>query len=549
MSGKFLRASNAITPPSIISNTTLRRKRLPLCTSHSIYRYFGPVRKARNAGKHFVTETNDVQNDAEPTTVFKGLNIHKVKSGEDWSWLSPLKKEHTTLTVTEKAAFDAIIKRIKPPSTEQRTSDHRDEEVALEGLGESLSLTENLENLFNGVIKTVEKQKKATETSKPSEPPRVEVTLHRDPYLRSFPTSHKKTRAEVLNRPSTTLDLEIDLEHGPEDRSLEAPDEEFPRVSELLAEAQTDVELWQILEEEVFARMKEFLVYLQVEEDTEIPPVSPKTKRKPSQTSLEEFESAVLLPTSEPPPINSLPLLQANYAAHLLTAARIFRMKFPCSTFTTTLLPAIKALGPISYVLGATTELYNELLFIRWVHWRDLHGCADLLEEMLSRSVDTNLYTVAVFQHARMNRRMARNSWLKQAGKDGTEAAVVSGRNAANRSKRNAPRISEVSSAWWSLQGVKSGWARWKNAHHEAASRWQDERQRLAEERERQQLEEDEHRADTEELNDEVAEPGEITTTDGETAAPDLTTGDDEDVEPDVLIVESHESIEPQQTA
>lgn len=60
-------------------------------------------------------------------------------------------------------------------------------------------------------------------------------------------------------------------------------------------------------------------------------------------------------------------------------------------------LPAMKRLGPVSYVLGASTELFNELILLRWTLYADLAGMTDLLDEMRNQGVEINDTTIHHF--------------------------------------------------------------------------------------------------------------------------------------------------------
>ena len=71
------------------------------------------------------------------------------------------------------------------------------------------------------------------------------------------------------------------------------------------------------------------------------------------------------------------------YPAYLLLALRRLDTAFNTSSpLALNILPRIKELGLESYVLGASTPFYNELLDIYWSRYGDLSGMLDLLEEM-----------------------------------------------------------------------------------------------------------------------------------------------------------------------
>lgn len=166
--------------------------------------------------------------------------------------------------------------------------------------------------------------------------------------------------------------------------------------------AQTDIELWKVLETEVFILVKSLKDKLRNKDDT-------------------------VFPASF--------LLSKNYSYYCLTALRLLRRKFPTSQFALSLLPAIKKLGPVSYVLGASSSLYNELLLLNWTQYTDLDGMSDLLEEMRKQGVEIDGDTIRI---------------LHAVGRDRSKALSVNSELEADR----------VAKAWWRLRGVEESWNR-----------------------------------------------------------------------------------------
>ncbi|KAI1634255.1 hypothetical protein F4809DRAFT_619827 [Biscogniauxia mediterranea] len=84
-----------------------------------------------------------------------------------------------------------------------------------------------------------------------------------------------------------------------------------------------------------------------------------------------------------PPKKLSLYVHGPLYPAYLLLALRRLNQAYHSpSPLVFTLLPRIKELGLKSYVLGVSTPFYNELLGIYWHRRGDLNGMLALLEEM-----------------------------------------------------------------------------------------------------------------------------------------------------------------------
>ncbi|KAF2835178.1 hypothetical protein M501DRAFT_914113, partial [Patellaria atrata CBS 101060] len=157
--------------------------------------------------------------------------------------------------------------------------------------------------------------------------------------------------------------------------------EEANRIETLLRTAKTDVELWDVLEREVFSVIKR----LKLDED---PEPAKETSKKPGRLPKAKIES----PTED----NAREKLQAfaqsswhtlasfapNYPTLLLLSTRQLRSSFPASSLVLNILPTVKSLGRSSYALGASTLLYNELIGIYWMRYGNFDGIISLLKEM-----------------------------------------------------------------------------------------------------------------------------------------------------------------------
>lgn len=186
--------------------------------------------------------------------------------------------------------------------------------------------------------------------------------------------------------------------------------------------AQTDIELWKVLETEVFILVKSLKDKMRSKDDT-------------------VFQASVLL--------------SKNYSHYCLIALRLLRLKFPTSQFALSLLPVIKKLGPVSYVLGASSSLYNELLLLNWTHYTDLDGMADLLEEMRKQGVEVDGDTIKI---------------LHAVARDRSKAL-------SNNSELDADQVSK---AWWGLRGVEESWNRLQQLLDECREEFQ-KRQKVIE--------------------------------------------------------------------
>lgn len=196
--------------------------------------------------------------------------------------------------------------------------------------------------------------------------------------------------------------------------------------------AQNDTELWKVLETEVFILVKSLKDKMRNKDDT-------------------VFPASVLL--------------SKNYSHYCLIAIRLLRRKFPTSQYALSLLPAIKKLGPVSYVLGASSSLYNELLLLNWTQYTDLDSMADLLEEMRKQGVEVDGDTIKI---------------LHAVARDRSKAL----------SDNSEMEADQVAKAWWRLRGVEESWNRLQQLLDECREEFQ-KRQKVIESQQILEFDED----------------------------------------------------------
>ena len=462
----------------------------------------------------------------------------------------------STITAPERAIFDRIFKDLV---TGQRRATKSDDDSSFDSFELEGPDNESLESIFNEALDEVKKRPPKApsfstrpvlnDSPKSSEQPRGRLVRRNvsdsrisfrsafSPSLQQSLDSARETYATHRFRKDDADNMrgfrrvEVSQAENVEEVAKEPMDdyerlvqdtrrEDMSRVTALLDGARTDIEIWRVLEKEVFSKVTELNALLKREEKAKraattklkgrpsrkaqllgaVPPTSSSASNAIESTLPETIGHSLddsITPTAEEalsknsadtsskvapaaplPPASSIPtaphplsILQTNYAPLLLHAMRLLRTQFPTSTYGPALIPHIKRLGPVSYVLGASTALYNELLYLRWVHYHDLHACADLVQEMVEQGVGTDIITGKVFKDAENTREKAK----KSHGSD------ISG---------NGQEPTKVAIAWWGLQGVSSGWERWREAEGEAARERAEERDRR--ERERVEMEGDE---------------------------------------------------------
>jgi len=133
------------------------------------------------------------------------------------------------------------------------------------------------------------------------------------------------------------------------------------RVLDQMCAAQSDFELWDVMEKEVFTMVER----LGIGEETE---------EVGAQPSAPDEEGAERL---------TMKIHGLLYPFYLVTGLRMMGYGFSrASPLTLSILPRIKALGTMSHILGAETEFYNTLAEICWLRNGDLEAVLELLEEM-----------------------------------------------------------------------------------------------------------------------------------------------------------------------
>src|SRR5208282_3970236 len=95
---------------------------------------------------------------------------------------------------------------------------------------------------------------------------------------------------------------------------------------------------------------------------------------------------------------SSFTSLRSNYNLILLKAMRLFRITFHNPLAAHTLFLRAKMLSAESYVLGCTTQLYNELLLSRWESFTDLFSISEILDEMSTNGVKGDRQTIQILQ-------------------------------------------------------------------------------------------------------------------------------------------------------
>lgn len=137
------------------------------------------------------------------------------------------------------------------------------------------------------------------------------------------------------------------------------------RVRNLMEAARTDAELWDVMESDVFTLVKR----LGLESELEIKALRGKRGKRVKGNE----HSSPLNPETYGP----------IYPMLLFEGVHLLNTKFPRpSPYIFHVLPRVKDLGLMSYVLGVSTSFYNQLMSIVWERYGDATGVLNYMEEM-----------------------------------------------------------------------------------------------------------------------------------------------------------------------
>ena len=241
---------------------------------------------------------------------------------------------------------------------------------------------------------------------------------HQAPLIQRYPNvlQGMAARAELEMAQSTrrrSKEEEYEERTGKEyDPVYVARRREMRRIEQRFLAATTDVDLWNAIEDELFSKLRKLdldgKAAAAADTDTEVDKTPPKPRRTKKAPTKEKAEKAAATTTSEVTPkaldsednpSQSLAMFGRAYPALILLALRLFCRRAVLTPFALAVLPALKSIGLSSYVLGASTALYNELLSYRWRVFSDLGSMLSLLQEMSSAGLSMDVRTFAILQN------------------------------------------------------------------------------------------------------------------------------------------------------
>lgn len=294
----------------------------------------------------------------------------------------PTPARKTTITGSERQAFEKLYKKFS--SAEEHTHDeipfrHEIDQIADEWYEEdedgesapaptSASASASLDSVFDAVLAGLPAPGQEPKHKKVRKPAGNLQTLAENILRPEVEQARRKPKPEALAEAARIKGMR---------------EADKTRVQGLLQHAQTDRELWDILEREVFDMLRRLDLdntTKSIEQQLSTSPTGTSKTSKPVKDDRNDLRR-VLFP---------------NYPSHLIFATNLLRTKFPSSLLPLSIIPTIKSLGRSSYALGATTTLYNIIIRTVWVQLASYDHLDQLLTDMDNGGIEPDTQTLEI---------------------------------------------------------------------------------------------------------------------------------------------------------
>ncbi|KAI4245768.1 MAG: hypothetical protein L6R40_002296 [Gallowayella cf. fulva] len=338
---------------------------------------------------------------------------------------------NSTMTASEKAVFERIFKQISDDASKEAAKEENPFESEFDddepSQGDAYS---DLSAIFDLAIQRSEMMKKDSSKSDAGR-------KHPD-----YRTRHFMTAVEAVAGTGNGSIWKPIRRSDDDYKKIETAIVENNRmVLNKIYEARTDTEIWHVMETEVFSLIAQYENHQSKKSEEQDRGRSREGKPKqrtggPQKADKEAAAAAEKHPSLQARKLNLHEaeiqgILSSNYGDYCLAAMRKLRRLYPTSPYPMNILPKVKSLGSISHVLASSVDLYNEVLFLLWSEYSDLHAMADLIIEMGNQGIESNTTTLEILK------------------------MVLRAKKQALRGKRDNP-----TRLWWSLFPVETGWKR-----------------------------------------------------------------------------------------
>ncbi|KAF1963445.1 hypothetical protein CC80DRAFT_486831 [Byssothecium circinans] len=322
----------------------------------------------------------------------------------------------TTITGSERAAFENLYKKFKAPEREtggKKTGPPELDQIADEWweddedpkVNDKSAKGADLDSLFDAVLsgKVPNTTGGSRNALKKKSKRKVDLATLAQDIMQPEQDETKRRLRHVATQRAAKLKI--------------VQNEENQRIKGLLEAAQTDRELWQVLEKEVFGVIE----VLNLDKDAAdagkgkksskqlSTPAKPNARRfsLPNDPASNPSSMSIRSPSPQDPRV-----LFHNYPHHLITACSILQHNFPSSPLPFSILPTLKSHGRSSYALGATTALYKLLIRAAWYQRSDYTEVCALLQDMVNGGIEYDSGTLNLIDEILFEWRTARSGRL-----------------------------------------------------------------------------------------------------------------------------------------
>ncbi|KAF2152751.1 hypothetical protein K461DRAFT_278999 [Myriangium duriaei CBS 260.36] len=329
------------------SNTPTTRQRRGRAAD--IYRGASPVRGDAGHPSFAITRTpvdssfNDSQYRPRASIPFENFrHVLPQQTGTD--------ALNTTVTRREGRAFKKLQDLRSHPSAFSETPTSRPP-PSNQRLPVRSSSASALDHLLDSIQAEASGAARATSVKRSSEPDRVDSS--------SVQRRHEMD-PELAKRPEWRLD----------------DNNAYSKTVLDIQSADSDLEIWQILQRDVFKPAAQLHLDGPSEQVADFPTIHSGSVQ-----------------------VDALRTIGTSFAQILIVAAEALKKSFPTSPVQTSLIPELRKLGPSYFALGVTTELYNYALSHAIKQDQDLSAGLDILDEMDREVIEPNEKTLEILRY------------------------------------------------------------------------------------------------------------------------------------------------------
>ncbi|KAI9038191.1 uncharacterized protein KD926_011233 [Aspergillus affinis] len=307
------------------------------------------------------------------------------------------------MTRSEKRVFNDLLKQIGGDQKAPEKASMDDPKKNLEDRRRVVQLNRNNEEdeiswIFNSVLKSVQNRNQNQEPESQSD------------AVTQIP---EEPDADTVEHDS--IERGIDVEYSNADISEELQSESIPmhNAISLIVEREAartrtalqaavdagegDQAVWDVCKERIFSMLHHLETIHNATAD-DAAPVSAPLSSDPSAASESTSTSTLTQLLDLPPEIPAEPVVNELYPKMLLSVFQLLNLHFPKSPLIGKFHTTVKSHGRASILLGASTGLYNEMIYFYWRGCQDLPSVLSLLQEMEVTGVEPDRRTCALLR-------------------------------------------------------------------------------------------------------------------------------------------------------